>query len=419
MAKLWIEGGNALSGEVKISGAKNAVLPLMAASLLAEGLFQIDNVPELNDIKMMSHLLRVIGARVDYSSDTKVMTIDSSHCSFYEAPYELVNKMRASIYVLSPLLARFGKARVSLPGGCAIGARPIDLHLKALELMGAQIELKHGYVEAETTRLKGAEIIFEKVSVGASITALMAAVTADGKTIIRNAAIEPEVTTVVDFLNKMGANIIGGGTSTLSIEGVEKLKPVNFKTIPDRIEAGTFLIAGAMTKGDVKIVDCVPEHLAALTDKLMEAGCRIDVGTDWIRVRREGDLNPVDIITEPYPKFPTDLQAQFMALMALAKGRSVIEETIFSERFNHVPELNRLEANILVDGNKCIVTGVNELSGAEVMATDLRASAALIIAGLAAKGETIVSRIYHLDRGYEKIESKLNTLGANIKRLIA
>ncbi|MCB5230518.1 MAG: UDP-N-acetylglucosamine 1-carboxyvinyltransferase [Candidatus Cloacimonas sp.] len=419
MEKLWIEGGVPLTGEVEISGAKNVVLPLMAVSLLADGIFAIEKVPALNDIKMMAHLLRVIGSKVDYSSKTKTMTIDNSYCSYYEAPYELVNKMRASIYVLSPLLARFGQAKVSLPGGCAIGPRPIDLHLKALEQMGVKIEVNHGYIEAEVDRLKGAEIIFEKVSVGATVTVLMAAALAEGETVIKNAAVEPEVMSVVACLNAMGGKIEKRGDSELRIIGVEKLRPITFKAIPDRIEAGTFLIAAAVTKGEVKITGCEPLHIEALIQKLKEAGCEVQAGDDWVKVSRKGDLKPVDIVTHPYPLFPTDLQAQFVALMSLAKGTSVIEETIFAERFHHVPELNRLDANIVVEGNKCIVTGVSKLSGAEVMATDLRASAALIIAGLAAEGVTKVSRIYHLDRGYERIEVKLEKLGAKIKRIIA
>jgi UDP-N-acetylglucosamine 1-carboxyvinyltransferase len=431
MEKLIIDGGKRLCGEIAVRGAKNAVLPLMAASLLSDGVCKITNVPALNDIKMMAHLMRIIGSRIDFENST--LTIDNRYCSFFEAPYELVSKMRASIYVLSPLLARFGKARVSLPGGCAIGARPIDLHLKALEKMGAVLNIEHGYINARlkknqtsrikdkerrnTARFQGADIFFDKASVGATVTVLLAAVTAEGETRIINAALEPEIGAVVEFLQKMGAKISGSGTSELVVQGVEKLSPVAEAVIPDRIEAGTFLIAAALTRGDVKLTNVIPEHLAALIEKLEEAGCFIEKGKDWLRLTIDKKPQAVSITTKPYPGFPTDLQAQFTSLMALSEGISIVEETIFSERFHHIPELNRLDADIVLEGDKAIIKGVKQLSGAEVMATDLRASAALVLAGLAAQGVTTISRIYHLDRGYEKMEKKLNKLGASIKRI--
>lgn len=411
-----ITGGKRLKGEVVTAGAKNAVLPAMAVSLLSTGKFILSNVPALNDIKMMSHLLRVLGARVDYDYEGRTLTIDTQYCSFFEAPYELVSKMRASIYVLSPLLVRFGRAKVSLPGGCAIGARPIDLHLKALTKMGVDIDIRNGYIHAKTDRLQGTEIFFDKSSVGATITVLMAAVMAEGETSIINASQEPEVTYTIELLQSMGAGISGKGSTELYVKGVKELSDVKSQIIADRIEAGSFLIAGAITKGDVTVKKCLPHHLYSLTGKLEEAGCLIEKGDDWVRVIAAGRLKSVNITTKPYPGFPTDLQAQFLALMTIAEGTSMIEETIFPERFHHVPELNRLDADIVLDNNKAIIKGVKRLSSAEIMATDLRASAALIIAGLAAEGETTVSRIYHLDRGYEKMESKLKDLGAEIRR---
>lgn len=416
MEKLHISGGKKLQGEVSAAGAKNGALPAMAAALLTPGIFTLDNVPLLNDIKMMAHLLRIIGARVDYSGNS--LQIDSSRCSFFEAPYELVSKMRASIYVLSPLLVRFGQAKVSLPGGCAIGARPIDLHLKALQKMGVQLNIEHGYINASCSKLQGADIFFDKSSVGATITVLMAAVKADGVTNVVNAAIEPEVTYFIDMLTEMGAQIEGKGTTSLKVTGVSELRPVTTNVISDRIEAGTFLIAGAITGGEVTVRDCVPAHLNSLTGKLTDIGCDISIGRDYIKVRPDKRPVSTDIITKPYPGFPTDLQAQFLALMTIADGTSVIEDTIFPERFHHVPELNRLHANIVLDDNKAVVKGVEALSSAQIMATDLRASAALVLAGLAAEGETVVSRIYHLDRGYDKMEKKLQQLGAEIRRSV-
>ncbi len=414
MDKLLISGGNSLKGEISIAGAKNAVLPAMAVALLTEGDSEIRNVPLLNDIKMMSHLLRIIGTKVDYRDNT--LYLDTKHCSFCEAPYELVSKMRASIYVLSPLLARFGRAHVSLPGGCAIGARPIDLHLKSLQKMGVEIKIENGYINAQVDKLKGADIFFDKSSVGATITVLMAAVTAEGITNIINAAIEPEVIYIIELLQAMGANITGKSTTELVVKGVKKLKPVDTEVIADRIEAGTFMIAAAITRGDVKVINCIPHHLFSLMEKLQEAGCQLEYGPDWIHIIAAKKIRSVNITTKPYPGFPTDLQAQFLALMTVAEGTSIIEENIFPERFHHVPELNRLDASIELDDHRAIIKGVKELSSAPVMATDLRASAALVLAGLTAKGTTTLSRVYHLDRGYEKMENKLQKLGADIVR---
>ncbi len=417
MEKLVVTGGKKLFGKITASGAKNAVLPVMAASLLADGVISINNVPNLTDIKLMAHLMRIIGAQIETGENH--LKVNTEHCCFFEAPYELVSKMRASIYVLAPLLARFGRARVSLPGGCAIGARPINLHLEALKKMGADIKLEGGYINASVKRFSGAEIRFEKISVGATVTAIMAAVTAKGETTIFNSAVEPEVTALCEYLNKMNAKISGIGTDKLIIQGVDKLTAIDVVVIPDRIEAGTFLIAGAITQGDVTVLNCEPEHLKALTDVLVKTGSKVVIGEDWIRVVNEKRSLPCNIIAEPYPAFPTDLQAQLMALLALADGESIIEDTVFPERFHHVPELNRLDANIVHIENRAEIKGVEHFSGAEVMATDLRASAALVLAGLAAEGETIISRIYHLDRGYEKMEKKLIQLGADIKRIIA
>ncbi len=417
MDSFIIKGGNKLNGSVEISGAKNAALPLMAASLLAKGKTVLRNVPHISDVKMMAHLLRVIGARVDLDGNT--MEIDAAHCSFYEAPYELVKKMRASIYVLGPLLARFGKADVSFPGGCAFGPRPIDLHIEAMKQLDASIEISHGYIYARTERLKGARIFFKKSSVGATGNTLMAAVLAEGQTIIENAAMEPEIDNLVAFLQAMGADIEGIGTTRLVINGVEELKPVEFAVIPDRIEAGTFLAAGAITNGTVTVTNCLTEHIMSLITAFEQCGFKLDYTDTEVTIHGTDKFNASDITTLPYPGFPTDLQAQFMAVMALADGFCSIEEQIYPDRFKHVAELARLGADIRLDNNTAIVKGVKELSGAEVMASDLRASAALVIAGLAASGTTNVSRIYHIDRGYEKIDAKLKQLGADIRRIHA
>ena len=415
MDKFRIIGQKNLSGKIYVSGAKNAILPIMTAALLAKGKSVLHNVPALNDIKMMAHLLRVIGARVDFYDG--VMTIDSSNCSYYEAPYELVSKMRASIYVLGPLLARFKNAKVSFPGGCAIGSRPVNLHLDVMETLGAKITFDHGYIVAKTTGLTGGKINFPKVSVGATANALMAAVLAKGETIIANAAKEPEIGSLIDFLNKMGAQIKGRDSDSLHIFGVEELHSVEMEMIPDRIEAATFLVAGAITKSEIDVINCKTEHLKVFIDKLEKTGCKVEEIPNGARLIPSKTIKPVNIITEPYPGFPTDLQAQFMSLMCLADGVSEITETIFPDRFMHNDELNRLNANIRKESNKAFITGVKEMEGANVMATDLRASAALVLAGLAAKGETVISRIYHIDRGYERIENKLRKIGADIIRI--
>jgi len=414
MERFIIEGNRALKGTIYVSGAKNAVLPAMAACLLAPGKSVLRNVPDLIDIKTMSHLLRIIGARVDYENGS--MSIDSRDVCFPEAPYELVSKMRASIYVLGPLLARLKEAKVSFPGGCAIGTRPIDLHLQAMEALGARISVDYGYINAQTNALQGNDIYFSKSSVGATINALMAAVLANGKTRIFNAAMEPEVDSTVDLLNKMGAKIKGRETTTLEIEGVAELFPVEMTMIPDRIEAGTFLIAGALSNYPVTVANYEPAHLNAVLEKLREAGCELEMEDKAITVIPPASIKPVNLMTLPYPGFPTDLQAQFTVLMSLAEGVSFIEDTIFPERYMHIAELNRLQANIKIERNIAAVRGVKELSGAEVMATDLRASAALVLAGMVAKGTTVISRIYHIDRGYEHIEIKLNSIGAKINR---
>ena len=417
MDKFVIEGNRSLSGSIKVSGAKNAILPVMTACLLAPGKSVLRNVPNLIDLKTMAHLLRVIGARVDY--DNGSMSIDSKDVCYGEAPYELVSKMRASIYVLGPLLARLGEAKVSFPGGCAIGSRPVDLHLKAMEALGATINIEHGYIHAKAEKLIGGDIYFEKSSVGATINALMAAVLANGKTRMFNAAMEPEVDATIALLNKMGAKITGIGSTTLFIEGVQDLFPVEMSMIPDRIEAGTFLVAGALSTSPITVTNCEPAHLGSLIDKLREAGCEFEISESTITITPPDKIKPVNLLSLPYPGFPTDLQAQFTVLMTLAEGLSFVEDTVFPDRFMHVPELNRLQANIRVERNIASIKGVKELSGAEVMATDLRASAALVLAGIVAKGSTTVSRIYHIDRGYDRIEEKLNSLGAKITRIDA
>ncbi|MBN2460959.1 MAG: UDP-N-acetylglucosamine 1-carboxyvinyltransferase [Candidatus Cloacimonetes bacterium] len=415
MEKFVINGGKTLHGSVRISGAKNAILPIMTATLLTSGKSILRNIPNLNDIKMMAHLLRIIGARVDFHDG--LLEINTEYCSYYEAPYELVSKMRASIYVLGPLLSRFGQARVSFPGGCAIGTRPVDLHLQAMEALGSYIDIEHGYINARCKKLQGNRIKFPKSSVGATANALMAAVTASGRTEISGAALEPEIASLIDFLTLMGARIRGKDTDQLIIDGVAELHPVEMEMIPDRIETGTFLIAGAITHGDITVENCFPDHLSHPLELLKKAGCNIKVTDTAISLHAPSSLKAIDIITKPYPGFPTDLQAQFMALLCLATGTSTIKETIFPERFMHVAELNRLDADISLKDNIATVKGVPALSGAPVMANDLRASAALVLAGLAAQGQTEISRIYHIDRGYEHIEFKLNKLGADIKRI--
>ncbi len=414
MDKFVIQGGKLLEGTVTVSGAKNAVLPAMAATILSNGIHVIKNVPDLRDVTTMSKLLRMLGASVVF--ENSVLTIDTSHIDNYEAPYELVKTMRASVYVLGPLLARFGKARVSLPGGCAWGPRPIDLHLSGFRKLGVDLTLDTGYINANVKVLQGNEIRFPTSSVGATGNILMGSVLAVGETVICNAAQEPEITALVDNLNSMGAQIDGSGTDTLRITGVSSLNPLHSVVIPDRIEAGTFLIACALAGGSVTLDNAEPAHMTAVTDALKEAGAHIETA-ESLKIKSDGDINPVTIRTAIYPGFPTDMQAQWIALMTIAKGNSIVEDTIFYDRFTHVSELNRLGAHINVDMNKAHITGVKTLKGAQVMSTDLRASASLILAGLRAGGRTEVQRIYHIDRGYESIEHKLHELGADIKRM--
>ncbi len=418
MEKIVIKGGKKLSGTISASGAKNSALPIMAACLLTDEKCVIEGVPNLRDINTMSRLLRVLGAKVTF--DKGRVEITASGNLKPVAPYNLVSTMRASVCVLGPLVARTKEAQVSLPGGCIIGARPIDLHLKGLEGLGAQIRIEHGYVYAKVKgRLRGGEIYLGGAfgsSVLATGNVMMAAVLANGTTLIENAACEPEVVDLANFLIKMGAKIQGHGSHLIEIQGVRKLYGVKHTVIPDRIETGTFLFAAAMTGGDVRIENCIPDHNNALIDKLRQTGVKIERSRNSIRVRRNGRLKPVDVTTLPYPGFPTDLQAQMMALMATTPGISVITEKIYPNRFMHISELNRMGCKIFLEGSSAIINGVRKLSGAPVMASDLRASAALVLAGLAAEGETHVHRIYHLDRGYEKIEEKFSSLGANIRR---
>lgn len=414
MDKFVINGGKPLEGTVNISGAKNAVLPAIAASLLAGGTSIISNVPQLRDVSTMCRLLRILGAQTAFEGN--VLTIDTTNVNSFEAPYELVKTMRASVYVLGPLIARFGKARVSQPGGCAWGPRPIDLHLFGMRKLGATLTLDKGYINAAVNKLHGAEITFAKSSVGATGNVLMAAVMAEGETIIRNAAVEPEITSLTECLFGMGAHIEGIGTSTLKIRGVTSLKPLRVTVMPDRIEAGTFMAAGAITGGRIVLKNADPSHLSAVIEKLRTAGISVETGND-ITVESDGNILPVDIRIDIYPGFPTDMQAQWIALMSVAKGNSVVEDTIFFDRFTHVGELNRLSADITVKTNKAYIKGVGELKGAQVMSTDLRASASLILAGLRAKNQTEIHRIYHIDRGYESIEKKLQALGADIRRV--
>lgn len=418
MDKFVIRGGKPLSGTVRISGAKNALLALMPATILAPGSYTIHNAPVLRDITTMSRLLESMGILVGHQNHT--LEVDSSHVTKYEAPYEHVKKMRASIYVLGPLVARYGFATVSLPGGCAWGPRPVNLHIEGLRKLGAEIQLEGGYIIAKAGRLKGARIVFDVSSVGATGNIMMAAVLAKGTTVIDNAAMEPEIATLGEFLVKMGAKIHGIGTNHLEIEGVDVLHPAEFTTIPDRIEAGTFLVAGAMagTKGSkVRVENCIPAHLTAVTTKLEDAGAKLTYGNNYIEIEPPEAINPVNVTTSVYSGFPTDMQAQWIAFMARARGTSIITETIYPDRFTHVPELNRLGANIVVKENVATVVGVPKLTGAKVMSTDLRASASLILAGLVATGTTEVLRVYHIDRGYEAIEKKLAALGADIQRL--
>jgi len=413
--KLAIEGGVALRGEVRVSGAKNAALPILCASLLTAEPLVLTGVPELNDVRTMRSLLAQMGVRAEV--DANALTMSAARVDWPLAPYEMVKTMRASILALGPLLARCGEARVSLPGCCAIGLRPVDQHIKGLQAMGVEIDLDHGYIDAKASRLRGARFIFDLVTVTGTENLIMAAVLADGTTVLENVAREPEVVDLAQCLNAMGARVAGAGSDRIVIEGVASLHGARHAIMPDRIETGTFLAAAAATGGDVALRATRPDTLDAVLEKLVEAGASIQVDADVIRVARNGPLAALTLRTAPYPGFPTDMQAQLMALMTVARGTTVITETIFENRMMHVQELKRLGADIEVEGNTAIVKGVQKLTGANVMATDLRASACLVIAGLIAEGETCIDRIYHLDRGYERIEHKLSMLGARIRRV--
>ncbi len=416
MDSIVIEGGSPLQGTVRVSPAKNAVLPLMAAALLAPGESRLREVPRLADVRTLGRLLGHLGARVEPEGGG--LRVDAGDVQGREAPYDLVKTMRASVLVLGPLVGRFGRARVSLPGGCAIGARPIDLHLRGLEALGARVRLEHGYVDVEAERLRGGRVVLDIPTVTGTENLMMAASLAEGTTVIENAAREPEVVDLAECLRSMGARIRGAGSAVVEVEGVEGLRPYDHQPIPDRIETGTFLVAAALCGGDVRLEAARLDHLDALVEKLREAGAEVeDLGAGGARVRGRPPARSVDVRTSPYPGFPTDMQAQFMALMARGRGLSVITERVFENRFMHVPELNRMGADIKAEGASAVVRGVGKLSGARVMATDLRASAALVLAGLVAEGTTVVSRVYHLDRGYESLESKLEGLGARIRRV--
>ena len=414
MDKIVIHGGKRLAGEVRISGAKNAALPVIISSLLTEGWNTFHNIPDLMDIRTVKRLLASLGVQCEGKETLRVNAGEITNC---EASYDLVKTMRASILVLGPLVARMGRARVSLPGGCAIGARPVNLHLKALQALGAEIDLREGYVEARAGRLKGATIYFDISTVTGTENIMMAAVLAEGTTILENAAREPEVVNLADVLNSMGADIRGAGTDVIVIEGVKGLHPTEATVIPDRIEAGTYMMAAAVTEGDLTLMGCNRDYLEAPITKLKNTGLAISSAEGGLRVKGTQEICSVDVKTLPYPGFPTDLQAQLMALMTVGKGTSVIRETVFENRFMHVNELLRMGANIAIEGNSAIIKGVQNLRGAPVMATDLRASASLVLAGLAAEGKTEISRVYHIDRGYERVVEKLSSLGADIKRI--
>ena len=420
MDKLIIQGGNRLHGEVTVSGAKNAALPILCASLLAETPLQLSGVAALKDIDTTIKLLAMMGVKITRNVDA--VTLDASEVASFEATYEMVKTMRASILVLGPLLARFGTARVSLPGGCAIGSRPVDLHIKGLQAMGAAIHITHGYIQASTLhlpnrRLQGARYYMDLVTVTGTENLMMAASLAEGTTVLENAAKEPEVVDLAEMLIKMGANITGAGTDVITIVGVEKLKGTTHHVVCDRIEAGTYMVAAAMTGGEVKLLNARADLLDAVIEKLREAGATVTHDATSITVKSDGKLKAVNIRTAPHPAFPTDMPAQFMALNTVAEGVAKVTETIFENRFMHVQEMQRMGADISIDGNTALVKGVEYLDGATVMATDLRASASLVLAGLVARGETVIERIYHLDRGYEHLEAKLNALGANVKRV--
>jgi UDP-N-acetylglucosamine 1-carboxyvinyltransferase len=419
MDKLVIRGGNPLLGTIRVSGAKNAALPAMAAALLTEEPIILENVPQVRDIETTRKLLAEMGADVElgYGRAQHRTTICCRTLVSPEASYELVKTMRASTLVLGPLVARCGRARVSLPGGCAIGARPIDLHIKGLERLGASINQEHGYVEAKAERLRGAEIVFDKITVTGTEDVLMAATLAEGDTVMLNCAREPEVADLADLLNKMGAHIEGAGTSTIHIKGVNKLHGAKHRIIPDRIEAGTFIMAGALTGGDLNVAGCEPRHLGALLQKLLEVGVRTAHTADAVRVMGDGPPKAANMVTEEFPGFPTDMQAQYMALATQAEGTSIITENIFENRFMHAQEMVRMGANIRIEGSRAIVRGRTPLSAAAVLASDLRASASLVLAALVAEGESIIDRVYHIDRGYEHIEEKLKGVGAQIRRI--
>ncbi|MBI5501016.1 MAG: UDP-N-acetylglucosamine 1-carboxyvinyltransferase [Deltaproteobacteria bacterium] len=415
MDSFVIRGGVPLRGTVEISGAKNAALPILCVSMLAEGVHFFRNVPRLNDIDTTIDLVRHMGAEVEGTAP--VLKVSTASIDRFDAPYELVKKMRASVLVLGPLLARFGEARVSLPGGCAIGARPIDQHLKGLEALGAEIRIEHGFVLARAKRLRGAEIVFDLQTVGGTENLMMAAVLAEGRTTMLNCAKEPEIEELARVLNKMGANVQGAGTDTIHIEGVRELRPVDHAIIPDRIEAGPYMAAAAATGGDVLLHNCRLDHLESVAAKIAQAGAEVSAEGQGVRVRGKPPFRACDVTTLPYPGFPTDMQAQFMVLMCLAAGESVVTETVFENRFMHVPELCRMGADVEIRGRAAVVRGVPRLSGAQVMCSDLRASAALVIAGLVAEGETRLARVYHIDRGYEDVIAKLAGLGGHVQRV--
>jgi UDP-N-acetylglucosamine 1-carboxyvinyltransferase len=419
MDKLVVRGGNPLAGTVRISGAKNAALPAMAAALLTEETVILENIPQVRDIVTERNLLTAMGAEVElgYGRAQHRTTISCRNLVNAEASYELVKTMRASTLVLGPLVARMGHARVSLPGGCAIGARPIDLHIWGLEKLGAQITQEHGYIEARAKRLKGTNVVFEKITVTGTEDLLMAATLADGETLLENCACEPEVVDLAALLMKMGAHIEGAGTRTIRVQGVEKLGGARHRIVPDRIEAGTFVVAAALTGGDLTVANCEPQHVGALLSRLGDCGVHITSDGDSVRITSNGSLKSADVATEEYPGFPTDMQAQYMALATQAEGTSLITENIFENRYMHAQELVRMGANIKIDGRRALVRGKTPLSGAAVLASDLRASASLVLAALVAEGETIIDRVYHIDRGYERIEEKLRSVGAQIRRI--
>lgn len=417
MDRLAIEGGAVLAGTVQVSGAKNATLPILAATLLSRHPVTIRNVPRLRDVNTTIALLQRMGVQVAFHDDGRV-EVDPNSIENYFAPYELVKTMRASVLVLGPLLGRYGRADVSLPGGCAIGARPVDLHVAGLQALGARVKIADGYISATARRLQAAHLVMDKVTVTGTENLMMAAALAQGETVIDNAAQEPEVSDLAGFLNAMGARISGAGTARIVIQGVDTLDGCDYTVVPDRIEAGTFLVAGAITRSRLRVEQVVPEHLEAVLQKLREAGAEIETGPDWVMVDMQGRRpRAVDISTAPFPGFPTDMQAQFMALNCVAEGVATVNENVFENRFMHVPELQRMGADIQLEGHTAVVRGTDRLHAAPVMATDLRASAGLVLAGLVAEGETIVDRIYHLDRGYQRIEEKLAQLGARIRRL--